>query len=480
MDMYDRRASEVPVDVTRSDLPVSRSPRAVGPTAGPLLGTGGTTKRPVAESSHEPVEIPLPEADMSPPARRDRTLRMAVLCVLLAVGAAAVLIPAIRSVTGNGDRTPGAVLGGVLLDGGLPPVGDAEAESDSAAPSEDTDPLESVTDPVTDPPETVPVVLIPPESETDPTDPAGTESESAEPVPPSETETVESGSAETVPPETVPEETDPPETEPAETEPSRPAGAFPIVSADLSAPDKSVGYIQSTADRLPPSIPGEDARLWSTEDAPAVLIVHTHPYEGYHDGPDWYDPASGSLAQTNAPNDPDGVVALGAGLTRRLREAGVTVIHLRVPVAVGESAAETYARTEEAVRYYCELYSDIGLVLDLRRSAELTEAGEILRTLGQYEGKETAQVRLSVNADRPTEAVSRDIAVAVRLREALWAEEPTVSRPVWVKSGSGLVGDLDRAVFLTLELGSAGNRFSEAERLLDPLAAAIAALVQKT
>ena len=256
-----------------------------------------------------------------------------------------------------------------------------------------------------------------------------------------------------------------------------PADWYAVVRQDLSEPDRSVGYIQSTASRLPTAIPGEGERLWSTAETPTVLLVHSHPYEGYHDGGDWYDPATGAFARTDAVGASDGVVALGAELTGILRAAGVNVIHLRVPVGEGESASAIYTRTEEAVRYYCEMYPEIGLVIDLGRSAELTDRGEILRTWGNYGGEDCAQVRLSVSGDRATERVAQDIAVATALRRALWEEETSLSRPVLVKGGSGLAGELSRVAILTVELGSAGNSFFEAQRLLAPLGEAIAALV---
>ncbi len=465
-----------------------------------------------------PVDVPVP-----PATRRTRypTLRTALLCILLAAGAAAVLVPTVRSaVRESGGLTGGSagqILGGILLEGGLPPtdtplfggaVGGTETESDTevtptpeettaAEPTDTEPPVGSVTEPTesdtawADPGEST----VPPDRDTESEPSASTVDPdtgtlSAEPPVtdteplPSDTETtpVDTEPAVTEPPETDPPETKPAETDPPETRPVTPMpdGAFFIVKADLSEPERPVGYIHSTADRLPPSIPGEGTRLWSTDGMPAVLIVHTHPFEGYHDGEaDWYDPATGPLAQTGSQNDPDGVVALGARLTRALREAGVTVIHLRLPIGDGESTAATYDRTEEAIRDYCDLYPDIGLVLDLRRSAELTDEGEILRTTGTHDGETTAQIRLSLNADRETASVARDIAVAVALRQALWAEEPSISRPVWVKSGEGLAADRGDVAVLTVELGSAGNTFEEAARLVDPLGAAIAALVQK-
>jgi stage II sporulation protein P len=239
----------------------------------------------------------------------------------------------------------------------------------------------------------------------------------------------------------------------------------------MSLTEHGAGYVQGAVEGLPPALPREE--LWTGEGMPTVLIIHTHPFEGYGDGKPWYDPAAGSLAVTDSPYDPEGVVALGAALSRSLREAGVTVIHLRVAVSESDSAADVYGRTEAAVRSYCSMYPDIGLVIDLRRSAEMTEAGGILRTAGELDGEACAQLRISVNGGRGEGAVERDLAAALALREALWQVSPTISRPVRVKSGSGIAGVAEGVCQLTLELGAAGNPYPEAQRLVAPLAAAL-------
>ena len=129
------------------------------------------------------------------------------------------------------------------------------------------------------------------------------------------------------------------------------------------------------------------------------------------------------------------------------------------------------------VRTYCRLYPDIGLVLDLRRSAELTENGEILRTEGSLNGEPTAQLRISVSGGREEDAVARDLAVALALRTGLWEIQPNLSRPVRVKSGAGMAGEFADIRMLTLELGAAGNTFDEAARLTAPLAAVLCGLL---
>ena len=152
-------------------------------------------------------------------------------------------------------------------------------------------------------------------------------------------------------------------------------------------------------------------------------------------------------------------------------------MHLRIAVSEEDTAAAIYDRTRAAVRSYLTLYPDIGLILDLRRSAELTEEGGILRTAGDLNGETCAQLRISVSAHRPANEVKRDLSAALALRETLWQISPTVARPVWVKSGGGIAGDGEGVSALTLELGSAGNTFGEAAALIPPLAECIARLV---
>lgn len=261
-----------------------------------------------------------------------------------------------------------------------------------------------------------------------------------------------------------------------ETSPIIPEGCLGFASVDVSQSELGVGYLQSDGAILPEAPPVDSP--WKGE-SPAVLIVNTHPYEGYGGDAAWYDPAADGLAITDSPNDPDGVVALGTALARALRERGVTVIHLRVPVSAEDTMGEITTRTEEAIRYYCRLYPDIGLVLDLRRSAELTADGRILATQGQYGGEPCAQLRISVSGGRDKAASACDLAVAQSIRESLWAVEPTLSRPVRVKGGGGIAGDLADLRILTLEMGSAGNTYAEAAVLVEPLGDAVTAVLKK-
>ena len=441
-----------------------------------------TTAPPPVRRTEEPASPPTP----TPPSRRPSILRAGVICLLVTAALGTVLISALRvareSAGGWGSVGGiGGALGQGLLQGGLPPAGLLPGESTTDDEST-ADSAPGETEAITESPTRYPASSLPPEPDTEETLSGEVPDETREP------ESGESGH-ETTPasPETHPTETRPTETlSPIETTTTPesetvvpvPDGCYPIASVDVSQAEHGIGYILSDGVRLPQRLP--EGGLWSTDGSPAVLIINTHPYEGYSSGAAWYDPAEGSLAVTDTPNATDGVVALGTALTRTLREAGVTVIHLRIAVSASDTAAEIYNRTETMVRYYCRLYPDIGLVLNLRRSAELTEDGCVLRTAGSLDGEACGQVRISVSGGREESAVGRDLAVALALRAGLWEWEPTISRPVWVKSGNGPASDLTDVCLLTLDMGSAGNTYTQAARLIPPLARILADLTLDT
>lgn len=416
---------------------------------------------------------------LSFPARR-RLLAVGVLAAAVTVGL--LLLPWAVSQT----RPPA---GGGGIHGGIPSQtqgGDSETDLDGESDSTESEAECTPADTAPEPAESDP----PPEadSETDlpthtppATEPLTSEADTEEAYRPdtdgtvSETPTAQETPTETEPPTEADSET---VTEAPTEEPTQPIpdGCLPFVSVDRSETALGAGHIDSGGITLPAALPADSP---FGVGSPAVLLVNTHPYEGYGGGAAWYDPALGGLAVTDSPNAPDGVVALGSALARALRDQGITVIHLRIPVSAGDSSSAIHDRTEEAIRYYRRLYPDIGLVLDLRRSAELTAEGGILATRGELNGTPCAQLRLSVSGGRNQQALGYDLAVALSIREELWTTEPTLSRPVRVKNGGGIAGNLTDLRILTLEMGSAGNTYAEARALVEPLARAISVTVQK-
>lgn len=440
--------------------------------------------RDLTSPSDAPMILPPTERQREKiPPLRSRRVRLAVTAAVLSLALVGVLLPAARVAYASlgGQVSLSGVweaLGRAVLSMGLPPTDRSPldewgilvgGDGDTTYPESTTRKEPDVTtdlsgEDTSSPPDEA--TTIPPDAITDPPDEATTEPPDEPPDEPT-----------TEPPEDVTADT-PSEDVTAPDLPVIPEGCVPIVTVDASMTDRGCSYLVGDVSTLPTTLPTEE--VWGVSGVPSVLILSTHPYEGYSDENAWYDPLSGGLAQVENPSDPSGVSSLAGALAAHLRAEGVRVIHLQMTVREGETAGEIYLRAEQLVRRTCALYPEIGLVLDLGRCAELTATGGIVRTEGCYEGEAVAQVQISVSGGRMGEVSVRDLSVAQALREALWRTEPTVSRPVRVKSGAGLVGDVTHLRVLSLELGAAGNTYAEATRLVPILGDAIADLCKNS
>ncbi len=377
-----------------------------------------------------PSHSPPPEETREKPKGRTRRLTW-VCCFFWLFGLLGLTVPMVCHAAGvvSGEvslRAGGDALCRGILSSGLPPINTPlfswEAESDVPSAETETSVSPEQTEGVDDP-------------------------ETSEPV------LSQTGEAETTPPQ----------------EP--PLQSAPIFTADMSEDAKGWDYLLRDSGCRIPEMP-EQVRF--SEDA-TVLILHSHPYEAYGDGGDtaWHN---GEGWAVKLPHDgnyaDDGVVALGDQLTLLLRLRGVRVIHAVLPADVSLSHMDTYDETKRMLSEMLSSYPQISWVIDLRRGAEQTEDGCILRTRGEYGGGITAQLQILVDARSAPGAQGRDLRVALDMRAHLFAEEPTLSRPVYLRRGEGLC-DGENAVMLTLEFGAAGNTFDEAASLLVPVADAI-------
>ena len=226
-----------------------------------------------------------------------------------------------------------------------------------------------------------------------------------------------------------------------------------VTRLDMSYADRGAWYMENHAG----DAPDLEAVLAAADrlDGQTVLIVTSHPMDTYRDGG-----SMGELAET---------------LADLLRARGVTAVYVSVP-SFEESYLDAYYATADLLRYSLTVTPDVGLVLDLRRSGELTQDGGVLQTDGSLAGGRCAQVRFSVDGEGAYWQES--LGVALRLRERLWLTEASLARPTRLRTGVGLSATADRPMaFLTVEIGALGNRYVEAERTLPALAEAVAALM---
>ncbi len=258
--------------------------------------------------------------------------------------------------------------------------------------------------------------------------------------------------------------------------PSADPDGTPIVSLDMSEWSRGHRYLTRDFDCALPEVLEDSATL---PKGTAVLIIHSHPYETYGDGGTMADQGEHGWA-VDIPADgtapANGVVALGERLTLLLRLRGVEVIHVALPDRDMPSHMDTYERTRVLVAELLSVHARIGLVIDLRRGAEQLPDGSLLRTHGTYGGETVAQLKVSVAALREGETWHRDLAVGISLRRRMFEKEPTLSRPVHLAQSEGLVSD-ERAVFLAVEAGTAGNTFEEALSVMPPLADVLAEIL---
>lgn len=262
-----------------------------------------------------------------------------------------------------------------------------------------------------------------------------------------------------------------PGTEP-ETQPPVPVAGEGAVLRDMSESERGADYLLNDTDRDPAAVPA-----WVPDGTkkPVVLLVCSRPYDGYADG------------------DAGGVVSdLADALAAALRSRGVTVICVNralTGLTKDSSLSACREKTQSLIRYYCRLYGDITLVMDVRRGAELVE-GSLLATAGTADGQPSAQLRLIADGRRPgdeegTASADLDLSLAAAIRRGVYEVSPTASRPVWWRDNAGLIpgGLCEGAVgtggagprLVTVELGSAGNTYSSAAALIPLLARSTAA-----
>ena len=202
-----------------------------------------------------------------------------------------------------------------------------------------------------------------------------------------------------------------------------------------------------------------------TDDAPAVLILHTHGTESYAD-------AEGYRSRDEQRN----MIAIGARLASALEQAGIGVIHDKT-MHDADSYNGSYAHARTSIEQYLAQYPSIRLVLDIHRdSAEDAEGNQINYTVATEKGK-AAKLMLVMGTDAgglAHPAWQENLALACKLHAQLEKQCPTVCRPMYLRT-SRFNQDLCVGALL-VEVGAAGNTQQEAMLAADILAEGIIAL----
>ena len=211
-----------------------------------------------------------------------------------------------------------------------------------------------------------------------------------------------------------------------------------------------------------------------TQDAPTVLILHTHTTESY-------TKSSGETYQeTSAFRTLDenyNMISIGDRVAELLEAAGIRVLHDR-ELHDYPSYNGSYNHARAAVKDYLEEHPSIRLVLDLHRDASGDNRNQ-MQTHALADGEESAQLMLVVGSDASGlshPAWEENLALALKLHTQLERISPGITRYVNLR-GQRFNQDLSPGMLL-VEVGAAGDTHTKALNAAEVLARGIIALAK--
>ena len=189
------------------------------------------------------------------------------------------------------------------------------------------------------------------------------------------------------------------------------------------------------------------------EDAPQVLILHTHGSEAYTmpEGQEYVSTGSFRTADASV-----SVMRVGDEMAAVLSEHGISVLHDRALYDDPEYNG-AYYRAEDAIEAYLEKYPSISFILDVHRDALEDKAGHQYKVITR-EDPSCAQMSLVMGSS--WEGWQENLKLAAAVQQHLTDQYPTLMRPVTVRNSD--YNEYFTPGSLLVEVGAAGNTLDEA------------------
>ncbi len=195
-------------------------------------------------------------------------------------------------------------------------------------------------------------------------------------------------------------------------------------------------------------------------DAPVVLIIHTHGTEAYSENCESYD-----LNEPFRSNDiSKNVVSVGKVMAEVFREAGINVIHDTEMYDL-KSYKDSYTRSRAAIAEHLEKNPSITYVFDVHRDAIIQSDMTALCPVGSYEGDETAQIMIVAGTDQDGaehEDWEKNLTLALQIQSVLTSTSDELARSINLRTSAFNQGLSDGS--LLLEIGSCANTLTQAKR----------------
>ena len=190
-----------------------------------------------------------------------------------------------------------------------------------------------------------------------------------------------------------------------------------------------------------------------TDEAPQVLIIHTHGSEAYT-MPEGQDYVSTGTCRTSDTNK--NVVRVGDEIASVLSEYGISVLHDRTlyddPLYEG-----AYSRSVEGIEAYQEKYPSLVFILDIHRDA-VEDAQHRQYKLISQENPHAAQLSFIMGSNH--DGWQENLKMAVAIAEAIKTDHPTVMRPITLRNSN--YNQHKSLGSMLVEVGAAGNSLDEA------------------
>ena len=265
---------------------------------------------------------------------------------------------------------------------------------------------------------------------------------------------------------------------------SLPAGAVPVIAADLSSASYAINttnYAVSAEDARNTPFPSSTA---IPEEGPLVLVLHTHGTECYFEdktnlsqfaaeGVESYFLQNETSFRTE---DPDkSVVRVGSVFAETLNENGIPTIHCTV-MHDKDDFNSAYEKSAETVKEMLRQYPSIQYVVDLHRDS-IERSGSYVKSLTTLSGEKSAQVMLVVGTNQNGRHPNwrQNLAVATAWRDSMDTLFPSLSRSLYLRTARFNQEYLPGC--LLLEVGSAANTLEEAETAAKAAAESFAEMI---
>lgn len=206
---------------------------------------------------------------------------------------------------------------------------------------------------------------------------------------------------------------------------------------------------------VPRVIPAAD-ELYSEygDDAPIVLILHTHATEGYADmAENGY--RTGDTSRS--------VVEIGRIIAEKLDESGINTIHCTT-LFDADDFTLAYYNASLKIKKTLEDYPSISYIIDIHRDSIETSDGEYYAPTASIDGIKAAQLMFVVGTDHGGsghENWENNLAVASRIQADIMESYPNLMRSINLRSAS--FNEQYSSGSMLIEVGSCASTLDEAK-----------------